>query len=118
MKDFKKLKVWQKGFDIVIQTYSLAKHLPDSERYGLSSQMTRAAVSIPSNIAEGSSRSSQKDYQRFLEISLGSAFELETQVMITQALELSEDLLANNLLLEIREEQKMISKFISVLKEA
>ena len=118
MKDFKKLKVWQKGFDIVIQTYSLTKHFPDSERYGLSSQMTRAAVSIPSNIAEGSSRSSQKDYQRFLEISLGSAFELETQVMITQALELSEDLLANNLLLEIREEQKMISKFISVLKEA
>ena len=118
MKDFRKLVIWEKGMELAKQVYAFTALLPQKEQFGLISQMNRCSVSIPSNIAEGSSRSSQKDYKRFLEISLGSAFELETQVMITQALELSEDLLANNLLLEIREEQKMISKFISVLKEA
>lgn len=78
MKDFKSLKVWQKGIKLVIEIYKSTKHFPQEELYGLTSQMRRSSVSIPSNIAEGSGRSSDKDFHRFLEISIGSAFELET----------------------------------------
>ncbi|OFX18684.1 MAG: four helix bundle protein [Bacteroidetes bacterium GWA2_31_9b] len=86
MKNFKKLKIWEKGIQIVNEVYKIAQKLPEKEKYGLYSQITRAAVSIPSNIAEGSSRKSEKDYYRFLEIALGSAFEVETQTVIIETL--------------------------------
>ena len=86
MKNFKELKVWQKGVEIAVTSYKLVDTFPTSEKYSLSQQITRAAVSIPSNIAEGSSRRSEKEYARFLEISLGSCFELETQYLIAQKL--------------------------------
>lgn len=82
MQDFKKLLIWTKGMEIVDLIFEVSKSLPPEERYALSSQMKRSAVSIPSNIAEGSSKTSQKDFNRYLEISLGSAFELETQLLI------------------------------------
>ncbi|WP_139135180.1 four helix bundle protein [Roseivirga sp. 4D4] len=78
MRDFKKLKIWQSGIQLVEQVYQVTNTFPNAEKFGLTSQMTRAAVSIPSNIAEGGARNSQKEYKRFLEIALGSAFELET----------------------------------------
>ena len=86
MKNFKKLKVWQNGIEIVKHTYQLTSLLPEEEKYNLSSQMKRSSVSIPSNIAEGSNRRSEKDYLRFLEIAQGSCFELETQLIIAQEL--------------------------------
>lgn len=73
MKNYKELIIWQKGIEIVKQIYSLIKHFPKEEKYGIISQLTRAAISIPANIAEGSSRNSDKDYARFLQLSLGSA---------------------------------------------
>lgn len=85
MKNFKQLLVWQKGFRIAVECFKLIENFPKEEKFSLSNQITRAAVSIPSNIAEGSSRSSEKDYHRFLELSLGSAFELETQLLIADA---------------------------------
>ena len=85
MRNFKELKIWQKGIEIASETYKIISHFPTSEKYGLSSQMTRSAVSIASNIAEGSSRKSEKDYHRFIEIALGSCFELETQLVIAKA---------------------------------
>ena len=85
MKNFKQLRIWQKGFDIAVKSFKLTALFPNEQRFGIASQVTRAAVSIPSNIAEGSSRSSEKDYNRFLEISLGSTYELETQLLISQA---------------------------------
>ncbi|PXX95734.1 hypothetical protein DF185_21825 [Marinifilum breve] len=88
MKDFKKLIVWQKSMALVKDIYLLSKLLPQEEKYGLISQITRAAISIPSNIAEGSSRHSAKDFKRFLEIALGSSFELETQLLLIRELEL------------------------------
>ena len=88
MKNFKELKIWQKGIEITVSCYQLTAAFPNTEKFGLSNQINRAAVSIPSNIAEGSSRSSEKDYRRFLEIALGSIFELETQFIITQKLNL------------------------------
>jgi len=87
MKDYKKLLVWQKSIEIVKYSYILSKQLPNEEKFGIVSQMNRAAVSIPANIAEGSSRNSDKDYGRFLKISLGSAFELQTYCILFKELE-------------------------------
>ena len=84
MKNFKELKIWQKGFQIAKDAYRLIEGFPSTEKYGLSNQITRSAVSIASNVAEGNSRSSEKDKKRFIEIALGSAFELETQLLIAR----------------------------------
>jgi len=88
MTNFRNLKIWQKGMEIVTVIYKLSEMLPKEEKFGLRSQITRAAIFIVSNIAEGSSRSGKKDFKRFLEISLSSAFELETQLLILQKLRL------------------------------
>ena len=82
IRDYKDLVVWQKAMDLVVEVYSLAKKLPKEETFVLSDQLRRAAVSIPSNIAEGNSRSSTKDYIRFLFIARGSTAEIETQLQI------------------------------------
>lgn len=116
MKNFKQLKIWQKGFEIVINSFKLVQDFPKEERYNLSSQITRAAVSIPSNIAEGSSRTSEKDYKRFLEISLGSAFELETHILIANTVNYGNIELKNLILRDLAIEQKMIHSFISKLE--
>ncbi len=84
--DFKELEVWKKAMALTIETYRVTSMLPHTERYGLSDQMRRAAVSIPSNIAEGHSRNSNKEFLRFLSIAQGSKAELETQVLLTQQL--------------------------------
>lgn len=86
MRDFRKLNIWRDGIEIVKIIYGLTEGFPSNEKFGLRSQITRAAVSIPSNIAEGSSRKSKKDFGRFLEIALGSAFELETQLVVAREL--------------------------------
>lgn len=116
MRNFKELKVWQKGVAIAVKSYRLTRVFPKEEKFGITSQITRAAVSIPSNIAEGSSRSSDKDYNRFIEISLGSSFELETQLLISQALNFGERVLTNEILKDVDEEQKMLISFMNKLK--
>lgn len=83
---YKDLIVWQKAVDLVAEIYKVTDRFPDREKYGLSSQMRRAAVSIPSNIAEGRSRSTKKDFVNFLHVALGSSTELETQLIIGQRL--------------------------------
>lgn len=87
---YKDLIVWQKAIKLVVMIYDLTKTFPPTEIYGLTSQMRRSSVSIPSNIAEGSKRSTQKDFQHFLSISLGSAAELETQLIILENLDLGD----------------------------
>ena len=116
MRNFKQLLIWQKGFQIAVKTFRFTSSFPKEEKFGLSSQLTRAAVSIPSNIAEGSSRTSSKDYNRFLEISLGSSFEMETQLMIAEAVNFGEKEKRDDLLKEIDEEQKMIMSFMTKLQ--
>lgn len=115
MKNFKELKIWQKGFEIAVDAFKITASFPLSEKFGISSQMTRAAVSIPSNIAEGSSRKSDKDYHRFIEISLGSSFELETQLLIAQAVKFGDADFNTNLLNKVLDEQKMLSSFMNSL---
>lgn len=85
------LRVWQESINLVQGIYVLTSALPHEEVYGLSSQMRRAAVSVPSNIAEGAARSSQKEFIRFLTIARGSLSELETQVIICKRLNYIED---------------------------
>jgi len=83
----KDLDVWKEGIALVTEIYKISNFLPDSEKYGLASQMRRAAISIPSNIAEGAGRNSDKELVQFLYISLGSLEELETQLIIGTNLE-------------------------------
>jgi len=83
---YQKLIVWQKSMHLVTQIYKLTQDFPKDERYGLTSQMRRCAVSIPSNIAEGSQRKTQKQFSYFIDISLGSSAELETQIIIANNL--------------------------------
>ena len=83
VKDYKDLQVWQKGIEIVDLIYQLTEQFPNSETYGLSSQMRRAAVSIPANIAEGFVRKHTKEYQQLLHVALGSCAELDTLLIIT-----------------------------------
>jgi len=115
MRNFKELKIWQKGFRIAVNAFKLVSTFPKEEKYGLSSQITRAAVSIPSNIAEGSSRSSEKDYGRFIELSLGSSFEAETQLLIAEAVNYGDADLRKTMLNDIDEEQKMLISFLNKL---
>ena len=76
MRNFRKLKIWEQGILIVKEVYKVARELPSDEKFGSRSQITRVAVSIPSNIAEGCSRNSEIEFKRFLEISIGSLFEV------------------------------------------
>jgi four helix bundle protein len=82
MADHRKMAVWLKSMDLVEEIYKLTKHLPGNEAYGLISQTTRAAVSIPSNVAEGYRRGTKNEFHHFLSIAYGSAAELETQLEI------------------------------------
>jgi len=86
MKKFKNLKIWNEGIEIVTNVYALTAGYPEHEKFGLASQMQRSAVSILSNIAEGYRRNSDPDFRRFLNISRGSSYELETQLIISQKL--------------------------------
>ena len=84
MHNFKELKIWKDSLQLAFDIYKTTKGFSAGERYGLTSQINRCIVSIPSNIAEGSSRDSKKDFGRFLEMALGSSFELETQLLIAK----------------------------------
>lgn len=118
MRNYKNLKIWKQGIEIVKQIYVLVEQLPSNEKFGLKSQITRAADSIPSNIAEGCSRNSEVEFKRFLEIAMGSLFEVHTQLIIIQELNFinSEDLESIFELLET--EGKMINGLINTIKNS
>lgn len=86
VKSYHDLRIWQSGIKLVKSIYGLTSNFPKNEVFGLSSQMQRAAVSIPSNIAEGQVRGSDKEFKRFLQIALASSAELETQIIIAKEL--------------------------------
>ena len=86
LRSYKDLKVWQKSYNLCLDIYKLTKGFPREERYNLTSQIRRSAVSVPSNIAEGYGRKSSKEYAQFYSISYGSALELETQIIISKDL--------------------------------
>ncbi len=112
---YKELVVWQKAMNMVVLTYRLAKLLPKEETYALSDQMRRAAVSVPSNIAEGQSRNSTKEYINFLSIAKGSNAELQTQCLICVYLSYITKEQAQPLLNLSEEISKMITRMIAKL---
>ncbi|OSY88051.1 30S ribosomal protein S23 [Tenacibaculum holothuriorum] len=111
MHNFKKLKIWTESMKLVSDSYKLTKTFPEFEKFGLVSQMNRCAVSIPSNIAEGSSKSTDKHFSKYLEDSLGSAFEWETQLIIAFNENYLSEKSFNELEQKIKSIQKMISSF-------
>jgi four helix bundle protein len=86
IRSFRDLRVWQKGIELVKEIYKMTKTFPKEELYGLSSQMRRASISIPSNISEGFRRKHGREYKQFLNIAIGSCAELETQIVIAKEL--------------------------------
>jgi|SRR5690554_772442 four helix bundle protein len=112
MKSYKDLLIWQKGIKLVILCYNITKSFPQEELYALTSQIKRASVSVPSNIAEGFGRNTDKSFSHFLDIAKGSLFELETQLTIAKELDFIKDFkLYIEILNLIDEESKMISSF-------
>lgn len=108
MHNFKELKVWQKAVDFAVKIYFVTKSFPNEEKFGLISQMRRAGVSIPSNIAEGCAKTSGKSFVNSLEISLGESFELETQMIISQRVGILDSETANEMENDLTEVQRMI----------
>jgi four helix bundle protein len=111
--NFRELNIWKRSMDLTRRVYMLTSELPDDEKFGLKSQINRSSVSIPSNIAEGSGRGTDKDFCRFLDISLGSSCELETQLILAQDLFKIE---TAKTIEELNEVQKMIVGFRNRLK--
>lgn len=108
MHNFKDLKVWQKAVDFAVKIYSMTKTYPNDEKFGLVSQMRRAGVSIPSNIAEGCAKTSSKSFVNSLEVSLGESFELETQLIISQRVGILDPEIAKEMESDLSEVQRMI----------
>ena len=118
MRDFRQYEVWKKAVDFTTDVYKLTELFPPSERFGLIDQLNRASVSIASNIAEGSARNSEKDFVHFLEISLGSSFEVETQLLISKKLKyISEDEYLK-IMKELDTLQKQLNQFISKIRKS
>ncbi|SHH52954.1 four helix bundle protein [Chryseobacterium oranimense] len=116
MHNFEKLLFWKKSIILAKNVYIICQEISDDEKYGLISQIKRSAVSIPSNIAEGSGRNGNKEFNHFLAVSLGSAFELQTQLILVRELNLLPEEKIMTLLNEVSEIQRMIYSFKNNLK--
>lgn len=116
MRNFRKLEVWNDAVSLVTDIYDMLKKFPISERNALADQMRRSAVSIASNIAEGASRTSDREFLRFLEISTGSAFELETQTIIAYNLKYIDKSQLNNICAKLLSIEKRLNRLITILK--
>ena len=116
-KSYQDLVVWKRSVELVMEAYQLVKHLPREETYALSNQIRRAAVSIPSNIAEGNGRTSIKDYSRFLSMARGSKYELDTQLFICVKLNyLTQEQISNAMRLS-EEVGRMLNVLIAKLSD-
>ena len=115
VKDYKELKVWQKGIEIVDKVYTLTAKFPKEELYGLTLQMRKAAVSIPSNVAEGFMRGHTREYKQFLRISLGSCAELDTQSIIAYRRKYISKHDLDDLAEDLNHESRMLMKLINSL---
>ena len=116
MASYKELKVWQKSMDLVVDIYKTISNLPQIEKFALSDQIRRCSVSIPSNIAEGAGRNHTKEFIQFLSISLGSLYELQTQLEIAKRVGYISDIVElNKKTLEI---EKMLNALITSMKRS
>ena len=117
MRDFHKLGIWQRSHQLTLDVYKVSKSFPKDELFGLTSQIRRAASSVPTNIAEGCGRASNKDLANFLQIAIGSASEVEYELLLAHDLEYINDEAFNKLTSETIAIRKMITKYKSELKD-
>ncbi|MBA0884074.1 four helix bundle protein [Flavobacterium undicola] len=117
MHQFEKLKIWQKAMDIAVHVYEISSFLPNDEKFNLIHQIKKCAVSIPSNIAEGSGRNSDKEFIQFLGIANGSTFELITQLILAKRLKLVNEELIQPTINQLVEVSNMNFSFQKSLKE-
>ena len=115
IRNFRDLEVWKKGIEIARHVYETTRTFPREELYGLTSQMRRASVSVPSNVAEGFNRFHNKEYKQFLYVTLGSCAELETQVEISGELKYIDDKEKGILLEKLDHESRMLRNLIKKL---
>ncbi|MBU8893441.1 MAG: four helix bundle protein [Bacteroidales bacterium] len=118
MHNFKELIIWQKARKLVKDVYVVVKSFPDDEKFGIISQIKRACVSIPANIAEGTGRNTDKDFGRFLDIANGSSYELETLIILSCDLEYLNKSDFESIINKIKEVQKMIYSFRNKIKQS
>ncbi|TVQ48856.1 MAG: four helix bundle protein [Saprospirales bacterium] len=116
MRDFRTWDVYKDSMNFVKDIYIFSKELPKDEEYGLRSQLRRAAVSIVNNIAEGSAKSSSKDFHRYLEISLGSAFEVETLLNVIKSLDYCNQATTDKMLTDIDSIERRLNAFIQKIR--
>ena len=116
MRNFREYPAWNEAIDFCTKIYQITKFYPESEKYGLISQMKRAVVSIPSNIAEGSAKTSSTEFSRFLEIALGSSYEIETQLIISHELGYIAKDVFNEFIISSHSIQAQLSGLIKTLK--
>ncbi|MCB0453267.1 MAG: four helix bundle protein [Aequorivita sp.] len=116
MRNYRELEIWKNGVIIVEKIYEISAKLPNDEKFGLRSQITRGSVSIPSNIAEGCSRNSEIEFKRFLEIAMGSLFEVETQLTICEHVGFLEESDLKDIMLLLNKEAKMINSLMSKIR--
>jgi len=116
MHKIKELKIWNKAIEVCIAIYKATSSYPKEEVYGLTAQMRRAAVSIPSNISEGAGRNTNGEFVQFLGIATGSAYELQTQIMISEKLFLLDEATSSKLIEDINELLKMTYSFKQNIK--
>ncbi|MRX37968.1 four helix bundle protein [Flavobacterium sp. LC2016-23] len=117
MSDFRKLLIWQKSVALTTKIYFSTNHFPKEEIFGLTSQIRRSSISIPSNIAEGYGRESDKDFLRFLNIAIASLFEMQTQLEIAKNITYLNEQEFNNLYEDSREVERMLVSFIKKIKD-
>ncbi len=116
MKDFRELKVWQRSHQITLAIYKISATFPKEELYGLTSQIRRSSSSIPTNIAEGCGRGTDPDFARFLQIAMGSASELEYQLLLSLDLEFINYEIYQDINIELTETKRMLNSLIQKLK--
>jgi four helix bundle protein len=116
MQNFRDLKVWSKAHAVALSIYKATDSFPASERYGIASQMRRAAASVPSNVAEGCGRSSNADLARFLHISMGSASELEYFLLLARDLRMLDAATHDAILADVQEVKRMLASLIARVK--
>lgn len=116
MHNYRELKIWQKAIDLSEDIYMLVADFPTDEKFGIVSQLRRASVSVPSNIAEGSSRKSEKEFAHYLSMSLGSLFEIETQLIISNRVDYIKDETLEEFKNKITDLIKMIMAFKNHIK--
>ena len=115
MRDYRRLKVWEKAHQFVLDLYRATRAFPTEERFGLTRELRRSAVSVPSNVAEGSGRGTDRDYARFLSIAAGSASEADYQILLARDLGYLDERTHAQLDAQVQEIKRMLNSFVQKL---